>query len=48
LTELCGTDPQNCPPGKRRTGAPISPEKTGYGFNGLVRNRGVIGAPEQQ
>ncbi|HEY5332985.1 MAG TPA: hypothetical protein VIJ21_05500 [Solirubrobacterales bacterium] len=45
LTELCGTDPRNCPPGKRRTGAPISPEKTGYGFDGLVRNTGVIVDP---
>jgi sugar lactone lactonase YvrE len=45
LTELCGTDPQNCPPGKRRTGAPISPEKSGYGFDGLVRNTGVIVDP---
>ena len=41
LTELCGTSPRNCPPGKRQTGAPISPEKTGYGFDGLVRNTGV-------
>jgi hypothetical protein len=45
LTELCGTDPRNCPPGKRRIGAPISPEKTGYGFDGLVRNTGVIVDP---
>jgi sugar lactone lactonase YvrE len=45
LTELCGTDPRNCPPGKRKTGAPISPEKTGYGFDGLVRNTGVIVDP---
>ncbi len=41
LTELCGTSPRNCPPGKRQTGAAISPERTGYGFNGLVRNTGV-------
>jgi hypothetical protein len=45
LTELCGTDPRNCPPGKRRTGAPISPERTGYGFDGLVRNTGVMVDP---
>jgi hypothetical protein len=45
LTELCGTEPQNCPPGKRRTGAPISPKKTGYGFDGLVRNTGVVVDP---
>ena len=31
----------NCPAGKRRTGASISPRRTGYGFNGLVRNTGV-------
>jgi len=41
LTELCGTDVGNCPPGKRRTGAAISPEGSGYGFDGLVRNTGV-------
>jgi hypothetical protein len=45
LTELCGSEPRNCPPGKRRTGAAISPEKTGYGFDGLVRNTGVIVDP---
>ncbi len=37
--------PQNCPPGKRRTGAAISPEKTGYGFDGLVRNTGFAVDP---
>ena len=41
LTELCGTSPRNCPPGKRRTGAAISPEKSGYGFDGLARNTAV-------
>jgi hypothetical protein len=40
LTELCGTDPKTCPPGKRKAGAAISP-KSGYGFDGLVRNTGV-------
>lgn len=40
LSELCGTEPRNCPPGKRRRGAAISP-KSGYGFDGLVRNTGV-------
>jgi hypothetical protein len=40
LSELCGTVPRNCPPGKRRPGAAISP-KSGYGFDGLVRNTGV-------
>jgi hypothetical protein len=41
LSELCGTQPQNCPAGKRRTGAAISPHEAGYGFDGLVRNTGV-------
>jgi hypothetical protein len=40
LSELCGTVPRNCPPGKRETGGAISP-KSGYGFDGLVRNTGV-------
>ena len=41
LSELCGVRTQLCPPGKQRVGAPISPETTGYGFNGLTRNTGV-------
>ncbi len=41
LSELCGTEPQGCPPGKRRIGAAISPEGTGYGFDGLTRDTGV-------
>ncbi len=45
LSELCGARPQNCPRGKRRTGAAISPEGTGYGFDGLVRNTGVAVDP---
>ena len=36
VSEFCGTQPANCPPGTR-TGQPISPS-TGYGFDGLVRN----------
>jgi hypothetical protein len=44
LSELCGTEPRNCPPGKRRPGAAISP-KSGYGFDGLVRNTGVAVDP---
>jgi len=44
LSELCGSETQNCPPGKRATGAAISP-KSGYGFDGLVRNTGVIVDP---
>jgi streptogramin lyase len=45
LTELCGSDPSACPRGKQKTGGAISPEKTGYGFDGLVRNTGVIVDP---
>ena len=41
LSELCGIEVRNCPPGKRRTGAAISPQGSGYGFDGLVRNTGV-------
>jgi len=41
LSQMCGTRPKLCPPGKRRTGASISPGKSGYGFDGLVRNTGV-------
>ncbi len=44
LSELCGVRTENCPPGKRRVGAPISPV-AGYGFNGLVRNTGVAVDP---
>jgi hypothetical protein len=44
LTELCGSDPSTCPPGKRKIGGAISP-KSGYGFDGLVRNTGVVVDP---
>jgi hypothetical protein len=44
LSELCGSETQNCPPGKRHVGAAISPA-SGYGFDGLVRNTGVIVDP---
>jgi hypothetical protein len=39
LTELCGSRPSKCPPG-RSTGDPISPE-TGYSSDALARNTGV-------
>lgn len=45
LSALCGTRPRSCPAGKRRTGASISPRKTGYGFDGLVRSTGVAVDP---
>jgi sugar lactone lactonase YvrE len=41
LSELCGTATELCPAGKQRVGASISPRKSGYGFNGLVRNTAV-------
>jgi hypothetical protein len=44
LSELCGSETQNCPPGKRHVGAAISPA-SGYGFDGLIRNTGVIVDP---
>jgi sugar lactone lactonase YvrE len=44
LTELCGSDTSTCPPGKRRIGAAISP-RSGYAFDGLVRNTGVAVDP---
>jgi sugar lactone lactonase YvrE len=37
LSHFCGTDTSRCPPGFR-TGDPISPDDTGYGFDGLTRN----------
>ena len=40
LSHVCGTNPANCPQGKG-TGDPISPDVTGYFFDGLVRNTGV-------
>jgi streptogramin lyase len=39
VSELCGIERSNCPPGTR-TGQPISPSG-GYGFDGLVRNTSV-------
>jgi hypothetical protein len=41
LSQVCGVQPKLCPPGKRRTGASISPRRSGYGFDGLVRDTGV-------
>ncbi len=37
LAQLCGVRTAACPPGKKRVGAPISPPRTGYGFDGLER-----------
>jgi hypothetical protein len=43
LSEFCGTQPATCPAGLS-TGQAISPP-TGYGFDGLVRNTGVVVDP---
>jgi sugar lactone lactonase YvrE len=40
LSEFCGTKPETCPRGLT-TGDAISP-RTGYGFDGLTRNTGVV------
>lgn len=45
LAQLCGTETRNCPPGKRRTGAPISPQRRGYWFDGLTRVTGLAVDP---
>jgi len=44
LSEFCGTRPASCPAGVA-TGQAISPASTGYGFDGLVRNTGVVVDP---
>lgn len=44
LSHFCGADPAACPPGLT-TGDPISPAVTGYFFDGLVRNTGVVVDP---
>jgi hypothetical protein len=44
LSEFCGTQPATCPAGLT-TGQAISPASTGYGFDGLVRNTGVVVDP---
>lgn len=44
LSEFCGTQPATCPAGVT-TGQAISPANTGFGFDGLVRNTGVVVDP---
>jgi sugar lactone lactonase YvrE len=44
LSQFCGLRPATCPPGKH-TGDPISPNGTGYGFDGLVRSTGLAVDP---
>jgi hypothetical protein len=41
LSQFCGTNTAACPPGFT-AGQAISPAITGYGFDGLVRNTGVV------
>lgn len=41
LSHFCGADAATCPPGSE-VGDAISPDGTGYGFDGLTRNTGVI------
>jgi sugar lactone lactonase YvrE len=41
LSQFCGTNTAACPPGLA-TGDNISPDVTGYGFDGLSRNTGVV------
>ena len=40
ISQFCGRKPQNCPPG-HDTGDAISPDFTGYGFDGLERVAGI-------
>lgn len=40
LSAFCGADPSTCPPGLSQ-GDAISPDLTGFFFDGLVRNTGV-------
>ncbi|MCB8910271.1 hypothetical protein KUG88_09015 [Rhodococcus rhodochrous] len=40
VSQFCGSRAVACRPGTT-TGAPISPDVTGYGFDGLVRNTGI-------
>lgn len=44
VSAFCGTSPETCP-GDLSTGDAISPDDTGYGFDGLVRNTGLIVDP---
>jgi hypothetical protein len=44
LSHFCGADAGACPAGVA-AGEAISPDVTGYGFDGLVRNTGVIVDP---
>ncbi len=41
ISEFCGADASTCPQGSQQTGDPISPDATGFFFDGLVRVTGV-------
>ncbi|GAC83888.1 hypothetical protein GP2_016_00210 [Gordonia paraffinivorans NBRC 108238] len=40
VSKFCGANASTCPPGKR-TGDAISPDVTGYFFDGLTRSTGL-------
>lgn len=44
LVAFCGADPTVCPPGSA-TGDALSPDGTGFGFDGLTRSTGVAVDP---
>lgn len=44
VSAFCGTAPETCP-GDLATGDAISPDDTGYAFDGLVRNTGLVVDP---
>ncbi|SDU74865.1 hypothetical protein [Gordonia westfalica] len=44
VSKFCGANASACPPGKR-TGDAISPDVTGYFFDGLARSTGIIVDP---
>lgn len=44
LVAFCGADPSACPPGST-VGSPLSPDDTGFAFDGLTRSTGVVVDP---
>ncbi|WP_368497277.1 hypothetical protein [Herbiconiux sp. A18JL235] len=44
LVAFCGFDPSTCPPGSK-TGDPLSPDDTGFSFDGLERSTGTVVDP---
>lgn len=41
VSHFCGVDTSKCPLTKQGVGTPISPKRTGYSSNALVRNTGI-------